>query len=533
MQQQNQQVKLKSPTVSYKDAIHAWVNAGYSAFPCVVFSSVNGKRDKKPLVDWVDFQSRLPSTDELTKWTTNSRILNSYGIGIATGSVSGIVVVDIDLPKQQDPTADNGGTLVDDGKISTELFDLFPWLDPLNLPPMCITGGGGLHLYYLEQNGKQTKNGTNICNNQNPALPNVDIRGKGGFVVAPPSLVWEHNPLINKISRSTSSYRWMLPTIAPPLSASLPELPQEITARVITSRTFVMPSQGIVPDDNRVRLKNYENIPEDGIVKRGERHAILTSLAMREANKAKNSKDLAILPHKIKELARTMEQSDDWNPDGEEVEEIARSAIKKKLNESSPAWFQIEPAIEKGAKKGLKDLMIAEELELWGFKITKVERIGELLDIVVLVDDHPRMVEIRMADLVNQTKFRQAFLLGTNRTVESIKTKAYEAFIDKLSKEIVELEDLGLSLKEVLLDYLRNRYTTLSESEDEEESADNVKTRLIDRYKNTLRFKITAITRDDMFRAYLPAGIVATLREIGAKTVKESIGNVWTWVMDA
>ncbi|MFW7381791.1 MAG: DUF3987 domain-containing protein [Oligoflexus sp.] len=83
-------------------------------------------------------------------------------IGIATGSSSNLVVIDID-PRHG-------------GDQSWEKFQL---QHQFATSLTSVTGGGGLHIYYFTGD-KTISNKTNI-------LPGVDVRGEGGYVIAPPS----------------------------------------------------------------------------------------------------------------------------------------------------------------------------------------------------------------------------------------------------------------------------------------------------------------------------------------------------------
>lgn len=84
-------------------------------------------------------------------------------IGVATGPSSGIAVVDID-PRHG-------------GDKSWKEFSV-KYLLP---PTLSVnTGGGGLHLYY--------KYPTQGIRNKTNLLPGIDIRGEGGYIVAPPSI---------------------------------------------------------------------------------------------------------------------------------------------------------------------------------------------------------------------------------------------------------------------------------------------------------------------------------------------------------
>jgi hypothetical protein len=88
-------------------------------------------------------------------------------IGIATGAVSGLVVLDFDTH-----TANRNGlasipTLRDRGLITRTVT--------------AKTGGGGLHMYFTHP-GEPTPN-----DNRGKLAPGVDVKGDGGFVIAPPS----------------------------------------------------------------------------------------------------------------------------------------------------------------------------------------------------------------------------------------------------------------------------------------------------------------------------------------------------------
>jgi len=86
-------------------------------------------------------------------------------IGIATGSASDLVVLDVD-PR-------NGG---EEGRIELEAR-----IGPLPDTPQVLTGGGGTHDYFSHP-------GSTVPNRKNlGGLPGVDLKGDGGYVVAPPS----------------------------------------------------------------------------------------------------------------------------------------------------------------------------------------------------------------------------------------------------------------------------------------------------------------------------------------------------------
>lgn len=109
--------------------------------------------NKKPLINWREFQMRKATKEEITQW------FNDYpnaGIGVVTGKVSELIVFDID-PR-------HGGT--------DTLFE------PYNTV-LAKTGGGGKHFYFKSSGDIQ--NTTNL-------IQGVDVRAQGGYVIAPPTL---------------------------------------------------------------------------------------------------------------------------------------------------------------------------------------------------------------------------------------------------------------------------------------------------------------------------------------------------------
>ena len=109
------------------------------------------------------------STDEakITHWWTKAP---DHGIGIVTGATSGLWVLDVDVA---------------DGKTGDDtLAELCDAYSPLPDTYEVITGSGGRHLYFAWPTDGQI-----VTNSASGRLgPGLDVRGEGGFVVAPPSL---------------------------------------------------------------------------------------------------------------------------------------------------------------------------------------------------------------------------------------------------------------------------------------------------------------------------------------------------------
>ncbi len=89
-----------------------------------------------------------------------------HNIGIATGSVSGLIVVDVDLGPEKE------------GEASMQALE--DEVGPLPRNVVVLTGGGGYHIY-LRMPDQPVRNSAGTLGK------NLDVRANGGYVVAPPS----------------------------------------------------------------------------------------------------------------------------------------------------------------------------------------------------------------------------------------------------------------------------------------------------------------------------------------------------------
>lgn len=116
-------------------------------------------KEKTPfLKSWLAYQQSPPTTDEIDYWFKNS----ARNIGIVTGAVSGIIVLDIDGPEGKEALQAIVGRYGD-------------------LPPTWIsTTGKGMHYIFKHPNKP-------IRNSASRKL-GIDFRADGGYIVAPPSI---------------------------------------------------------------------------------------------------------------------------------------------------------------------------------------------------------------------------------------------------------------------------------------------------------------------------------------------------------
>lgn len=101
---------------------------------------------KIPLSSWKEYQTRKPTVEEIVGWWEK---WPDAQIGIVTGSVSNLTVIDVE--------SDGDLDLIKDETYRVR------------------TGGGGIHIYCLYE--PSFKNAVRI-------LPEIDIRSEGGYVVA-------------------------------------------------------------------------------------------------------------------------------------------------------------------------------------------------------------------------------------------------------------------------------------------------------------------------------------------------------------
>lgn len=93
-----------------------YLSQGYSVIPL--------KSDKTPrLVSWKEYQDRLPTEAEVETWW---QTWPSAGIGIVTGKISGISVVDVDTYHGGDPSPYPETKTVDNDWRAPLLLRLLP-----------------------------------------------------------------------------------------------------------------------------------------------------------------------------------------------------------------------------------------------------------------------------------------------------------------------------------------------------------------------------------------------------------------------
>jgi hypothetical protein len=145
---------------------------GFAVFPCK-------PRGKTPLTEH-GFKDASKDPAQIRKWWGRWPDAN---IGIATGAISGVVVLDIDPRHGGDDTLE--ALQARNGRLPET--------------PTVLTGGGGLHSYFRHPGGV-------VPNSIGKIGQGIDVRADGGYVIAPQSIhesgnryLWEVSSRIDEI----------------------------------------------------------------------------------------------------------------------------------------------------------------------------------------------------------------------------------------------------------------------------------------------------------------------------------------------
>jgi hypothetical protein len=191
--------------VTNLDIVLDYAKRGWQVFPLVPGT-------KLPLARSNGFHDATSNPAALRRWFSQG---HPYNIGIRTGIASGVFVLDVD------------------GDIGAESLHALEAEHSLLPDTLTSTTGKGRHLWFRAE-------GEIPCSNDGKVSAHLDIKGDGGYVVAPPS-----------IHPNGTAYRWandLPPAVAPrwlidlarrrPKPPAIPHSsPRPTTARISTARS--------------------------------------------------------------------------------------------------------------------------------------------------------------------------------------------------------------------------------------------------------------------------------------------------------
>ena len=146
---------MTGDSLSYEEALSLYDALGVNVIPLRA-------RDKRPIGDWAAYQSRASSPEERALWwPAGASQANRLNIGVVTGAISNLLVLDLDNEATYEYVTEH-----------------IPWLRESLI---CRTGRGW-HIYLRPTSPA----GRTTTFRLNDALHH--IKSDGGYVVAPPSI---------------------------------------------------------------------------------------------------------------------------------------------------------------------------------------------------------------------------------------------------------------------------------------------------------------------------------------------------------
>lgn len=132
--------------------VSTYVDRGWSVLP------VRPEEKRPYMSNWLQYTHTRASRDTVTNWFAN---LSGAGVGIVTGKVSNVIVLDVE---------------------STCPYPIEDILKKYPTQLVSRSGSGGYHLFY------QYPNGISKVTNRVRIFDGADLRADGGFIVLPPTM---------------------------------------------------------------------------------------------------------------------------------------------------------------------------------------------------------------------------------------------------------------------------------------------------------------------------------------------------------
>jgi hypothetical protein len=299
-------------------------------------------------------------------------------VGIITGAISGIDVIDIDGEEGLHSLQEHLGLT----------------LDEMPVTPMVKTPGGGYHLYYRHKNDLLIKTRSGV-------LGHIDIRSNGGMVVAPPS---KHS--------NGGIYKWVE-------GRSLQDVP---IGEFDFTRLFEKPAKGVSEPKAAAGepSKAYWYIEALEGVDEGRRNDIATRLAGRYFH-------LGLHMEEIKLLLGGWNKQNRPPMDDSEMASIIRSIYKKDQPEAAISRQDLLDSISAILKMTLRQVHVIRSDDSSSTKIEMVFDEGTC--------------NISNNDLHNPINFQREISAATNKVVKRLSKKTQPTH-DQLIQDILNAAEV-------------------------------------------------------------------------------------------
>lgn len=236
--------------------------------------------NKKPYAKWLEYQKKLPSQEQIRDWFTKNP---DAMIGIVTGKLSGVVVIDCDHEQGYQ-------------EVQKYLPDSFEsWI---------AKSPRGWHIYFRYPSSLEVSNKASM-------LDGVDVRGEGGYIIASPSINAEGKP-----------YSWIIS----PDESSLGEMPKELY-NIYINNSLYRGGVGNVGYYNNDKGDNDDN--DDKNYKKGRRDNDLFHLAN---CLTKGNCELAFIRQTLEIIARNIEPPFPESEVNLKIESAIKRAKRREVN---------------------------------------------------------------------------------------------------------------------------------------------------------------------------------------------------------
>lgn len=204
---------------------------GFSVIPV-------SESEKTPKIQWAEFQTRRATPSEIVSWWSQWPNAN---VGIVTGKISGLLVVDLDRYK---PDYDQN--------IESKLFP------SLFVTPSALTPRYGIHRY-MKSPDEEISGRANV-------LPGVDIRSEGNYIIAPPSQ-----------NGSGRKYEWVDGQSLSDLALS--DVPEEFLKAIINNKYYLYMHRKVVDNGKSSPQVSTSSTTVHDVYKSGRRDEDIFHLA--------------------------------------------------------------------------------------------------------------------------------------------------------------------------------------------------------------------------------------------------------------
>ena len=427
-------MNLEKQTKKYAQAIRAYHQNGWHVIPCVTYEFANkeGKktREKRPLVDWEKYQEKAPTKDEIEGWLSDPKIMKCLGLGIVTGTSQGVVGVDFDQK---------------DGKPNTS-----PWAEDMIDVMYTITASGGMHAYYRADPTKTPQNATNIFNaSKEKGETIVDIRGKGGFIVVGPTVLWSSDPRNDVKSKPVSQYK----TFNVTSPTTLTKFPETFRRQHATA-TDELP-------------KRWERIASDAVVA-GTRHDTALSVIAKLLYNVTGDDDVELAKRTFNQIM--LKKFEDPLPQ-EEVDKMFTWAIEKERSKYSAEWKMAANTIKRYQKRQKEYQRFKEEKEEWmelmkGHEVVSMEKISTegVVDLITFHLSDGTKFFLPAINVFTVKNFKLAYFGHTHISLPNIAQRSLELFLEGLPSTTSEGSSLVELIKHTFNTWTERISTTITDA---------------------------------------------------------------------